>query len=164
MKLPKFSKKLIAIGAAAGIAMGAAGIAAAYFSATGTGTGKAAVGTATPFTVTFKAPTGTLYPNQSQTLHYTVKNNGGGTQHYTITTADYTITHNVGGTVTGTPIGKICKAAWFTVSTGAHAGTLVKGQTVTLTVKLTMSNGTGSGSTQDGCEGVHPKITLSFTS
>jgi hypothetical protein len=45
VKLPRFKKKYLAIAATAALVMGAAGIAAAYFGAGGSGTGKGTVGT-----------------------------------------------------------------------------------------------------------------------
>ena len=52
MRLPRFKKKYLAIAAAVGVTMGAAGIAMAYFSTTGSGTGTAKVGSVAHWSVT----------------------------------------------------------------------------------------------------------------
>ena len=51
MHLPKLTKKLAVIAGAAGLAMGASGVAFAYLSTTGSGSGSGTVGTATTVTV-----------------------------------------------------------------------------------------------------------------
>jgi len=81
------NKKVATIGLAAGLALGAAGAAFAYFTSSGTGTGSATVGTAGTWST---AQTGTsgpaLYPDAAigganvQTESYTVTNNGHGSQ------------------------------------------------------------------------------------
>ena len=57
MHLPKLTKKLAVIAGAAGLAMGASGVAFAYLSTTGSGTGSATVGTPTPVTFTVTTTT-----------------------------------------------------------------------------------------------------------
>ena len=91
--LRKFMKKrfLVPMGLVGALAV--AGAAFAYFTSTGNGTGSAAVGNATGWTVgesTTTAPTGgPLYPDASiggsnvQTDTYTVKNGGSGSQNLT---------------------------------------------------------------------------------
>lgn len=182
-------RRIVAATIAGVLALGGAGIAVAYFSATGSGTGAGAAGTSTPFTATFATPSTFLFPQESQALSYTLHNPGGGTQHYTITTADYSVVETtnpsfytlrntgvtipnpryldvrtIGGTVDPGHFIEGCKASWFTFSNGSHSGTLAHTATSsTLTVTLAMSNGTGGASTQSACETVHPGVHLQFT-
>jgi hypothetical protein len=92
MNMKRFmNKKVAAIGLAAGLALGAAGIAAAYFTSTGNGTGSASVGTATNWSVVQASSTGTMYPcgatpltaacsTDQATVTYTITNNSSGNQ------------------------------------------------------------------------------------
>jgi len=57
------NKKVAAIGLAAGLALGAAGAAFAYFTSTGSGSGTGTVGTATSWSVAGGSVVGTLYPD-----------------------------------------------------------------------------------------------------
>jgi len=95
------NKKVAAIGLAAGLALGAAGAAFAYFQSTGNGTGSATVGSASTWSVVKASSAGTLYPCQSSfpqtsacatsptndqaTITYTVTNNSTGAQLLTYT-------------------------------------------------------------------------------
>ena len=88
MNMKRFmNKKVVAIGLAAGLTLGAAGAAFAYFTSTGTGTGSATVGTAGAWTTLQTGSSGpSLYPDAAiggtnvQTESYTVTNNGSGSQ------------------------------------------------------------------------------------
>ena len=168
MKLPLFKKKYVAGALAAGLIMGAAGIAAAYFTATGTGTGKVSVGSATPFTVTQNGvPAGKLYPDQSVTTAFIITNTGGGIEHYTITSTDVVAAMNANGTVITATTGNAvpgCKASWFTTTilSGGGPHTLNPGASTTLSLKVNMTNGTGSGSTQNACQTTFPKLDVAF--
>src|SRR4051794_6023077 len=74
-----FTKKRAVIGAAiATLAMGA--VAFAYFTANGSGTGSATVGSATAPTVTQTNTLGDLFPTTSQQVDVTVTNGGSGSQ------------------------------------------------------------------------------------
>ena len=134
------------------------------------------VGAATPFTVTQTSLSATLYPNQPVTVYFKIVNPGGGAQHYTVALSDFTVANSAGTVLTAnsTPSGSVvtgCKASWFTVSTltsngklGNLSGTLSPGTHVTLSVNVTMSNGTGSsGSTQNACQTKFPKLTVSLS-
>jgi len=74
VRLPKFSKKVIAIGAAAGLAMGAAGIAAAFFNATGSGTGSATVTTTSNVTLTGTSALSASTTTVAETVAISVSN------------------------------------------------------------------------------------------
>lgn len=160
MRLPRFSKKFVALGAVVGITMGASGIAAAYFSTTGTGTGSTSVGsinttgtfTVSAGTASFKyktsttpAPTGLLpstpgTTNESYGLYtWTVTNKTEAVTHLATvavsidkagTTAEYTSAGTL-TTMTG------CKASWFAIGTGTAAPATSNTDSTTMTVTLT---------------------------
>lgn len=167
MHIRSVKKKYVAGALAAGLVMGAGGIAAAYFSATGSGSGAASVGHATPFSVTEASATGELYPGQHETLSFNIRNTGKGIQHYSIDASQVAlaktgtdiITAKTGAKITG------CKVSWFTTSIvgGTQAGTLTPGHTAGFTVTVAMNNGTGSGATQDACQTAHPSVTVAFS-
>lgn len=172
MKVPRIKKKFVAIGLASGLAMGAAGIAAAYFSSTGTGKGSAKVGSATHLTVSQTSTNGTtyLYPDgTTTTLTFTITNPGKGTQHYVVTASDASIA--TAGTVKGLAVtyGSTaaipgCKSTWFSATANPESGNLTTGGTTTDTVVVSMNNGTGpTGSTQNTCSGHSPKVLLHVT-
>ena len=168
MKLPHFKKRYVAGALAAGLIMGAAGIAAAYFAATAYGTGKAEVGHATPFTVTQNMPlSGYLYPGQSETVSFNIHNGGGGIQHYSITTAQVRVDTTGGNIITATSQASVatCKASWFAthITGGPASGTLNPGGNRTLTVNVTMNNGTNGSSNQDACQTKFPALSVAFT-
>lgn len=166
MKHPNFKKRYVAGALAAGLIMGAAGIAAAYFTATATGTGHVSVGAATPFTVTQNTPLpGALYPGQHVTTSFNIHNTGHGIQRYSATVA---VDHTANGTIitafqtANRAAVPGCKYSWFTTTiTSASSGTLNPNANATLGVRVTMTNGTGSGSTQNACQTTFPKLTVS---
>ena len=166
VRLPNFKKKYVAGALAVGLIMGAGGIAAAYFTATATGTGNVRVGAATPFTVTQNTPLpGALYPGQHVTTSFNINNTGGGIQHYAVTVAvDHTATTTVITAFQSASRAVVpgCKARWFTTAiTTGSSGTLNPGASATLGVKVTMTNGTAAGSTQNACQTTFPKLTVS---
>jgi len=83
MNMKRFmNKKVVAIGLAAGLTLGAAGAAFAYFTDTGSGNGTASTGHATAWSVTNVLTSGgALYPGQnSNTISADVQNVGSGNQ------------------------------------------------------------------------------------
>jgi hypothetical protein len=158
----KLKKKFIAGALAAGLAMGAGGIAAAYFTATATGSGKLQVGSATPFTVTQNGVPAYVYPGQTVTTSFHIVNTGGGIQHFT---ARVTVDVNGTGTIITATTGNAvpgCKASWFTPTvTSGSSGTLNPGASSTLDVRVHMSNGNSTDSTQNACQTTFPKLTVS---
>ena len=172
MNMKRFmNKKVTAIGLAAGLALGAAGAAFAYFTTSGSGTGNGKVGSSSSFTVTVDAYTGgPIYPGSgSENATYTVKNPGPADQLLTSTSA--ALTTDVGGGVYDTTSHAFvdgCQASWFTVTdnqptTPAEPVTLASGASATGgSVDLSMpSNSTDN---QNPCEGLTPQITVSATS
>jgi len=76
------NKKVAAIGLAAGLALGAAGAAFAYWTSGGTGDGSGSTGSTTPWTVHVDTVTSnTLTPGgPTETIGYTVTNNDSGNE------------------------------------------------------------------------------------
>ncbi|MGO9582703.1 MAG: hypothetical protein ACLP36_07840 [Acidimicrobiales bacterium] len=80
------TKKIVTVGVAAALVLGIGGAAFAYFTTTGSGTGSAPIGDASPLTVTVGTPTGgALFPTSFtdgnrvvDTVTYTVTNPGDG--------------------------------------------------------------------------------------
>lgn len=119
------------------------GIAYAYWTSTGSGTGSATTGTSSPWVVTVaNVNLADLTPNgPSDTVGFTVKNTNSGVQNLASTVASVTGTSNVG-----------CTAADFNVSaTTIVYGSVPSGSTVpgTFTVQLK-----DTGVNQDACKGV----------
>jgi hypothetical protein len=138
-----------------------AGGAFAYFTSSGGGTGSATVGTATNFTVTAQAASGSMYPGGgSSTFSYVVNNPGTGAENLTGTTA--TVASSGGNIVDNGTAVSGCSASWFTASNTAPAGLpqdLAGGTSSTSgSVTVTMSD---SGTNQDACKGHSPQITIS---
>ncbi|HXZ62730.1 MAG TPA: hypothetical protein VEG62_08305, partial [Acidimicrobiales bacterium] len=121
------NKKVVAIGLAVGLTLGAAGAAFAYFTSTGTGTGSATVGSATNWSVGESGTPsgGPLYPDASigvlgghvQTDSYTVKNVASGSQN--LTQVVISVANSDGSAWTSVPG---CSASDFSVG-GQPVGT-----------------------------------------
>jgi hypothetical protein len=83
MKFMQFTKKkAVAVGLAFGLAAGAGGIAAAYFTAGGSGTGSAKVGSPQTFSVTQTGTPTTLLPGGHTTYTFKVTNPATFSQHF----------------------------------------------------------------------------------
>lgn len=142
-------------------ALGATGAAIAYFTTTGSGTGQATVGSDTPWSVTFGATTGTVYPGAgTSTVHYTITNNGGGHQYVNSTSA--AVVDDGSGNIedNGVPVPG-CLSSWFTVTNVPPAGVdLAPGGQTTGSADMTMSNANTS---QNACEDHHPDVVISVS-
>lgn len=183
MRFPKFSKKVMVLAAAGGLAMGAAGIAAAYFTSQGTGTGSATVaGAPANFTVVVGAPSYSSLTNALQPTALITGNRSYATYTYKVTnTSDATVhlgtvTLTVTSGVTGGSVatGTACQNTWFAITTStATSGT--GSDSVVVTPDTTLkpdSDGTptdqfsssftlqlvNNGTNQDGCESAHPTV------
>jgi hypothetical protein len=157
MRIKLTKKRLIATVVAIG-ALAIAGAAFAYFTASGSATGQAAVGSSSPWTVAFGSTTGTMYPGAgSTTMPYTITNASTGHQKLATTSASvnadangYVTSH--GSSVTG------CQASWFTAAnTPPTAADLAGGAQATGSVSVSMTDASVS---QNSCQGVTPDITV----
>lgn len=144
MKFMHFTKKkVVAVGLAFGLAAGAGGIAAAYFTASGSGTGSASVGSPQTLSVTQTGTPTTLYPGGSTTYTFKVTNPASFSQHFSGASA----------TITGSPPA----GCHFTLGTPSPtSGTLAGGTSTTVTVTLSMAT-TG---TQNTCGGYSAVVKL----
>lgn len=128
-------KKMVGLGLAFGIALGAGGIAAAYLGASGTGTGSATVGKATNLVVS-GGSVSTLLPGTTKTATFTVHN----PNHFKV--------HFSGGSASVTESGPTCgisKASGPSPTSGTIAATGTT--TVTVTVKMVTTTITQSSCT-----------------
>ena len=136
----RFSRKFAALSIVAASALVAGG-AFAYFTASGSGTGSATVGSSSPWTVTDDGTSGpVLLPGAGvQTVSYTVTNASAGQQGLT----------DVVVTVDDSPG---CDASNFTVDNSLSPGptVLAGGDSVSGSADITMNT---SLSSQDGCQG-----------
>jgi hypothetical protein len=144
--ISKTAKIAVAGVSAATLAM--SGVAYAYWSTSGTGTGSAATGSSSAFVVTSDPATGDpLTPGgPSQTVAFHVNNPSAGHQY--LSAVAITVAEAGGGTwddVAG------CSAADYTVGTPSFTGgDMAPGTTINGTVTITMNN---LASNQDACEG-----------
>jgi hypothetical protein len=133
---------------AAVITVAGTGVAFAYWTATGSGTGSAKTGQSTAFTIASDPPVGTIAPDGAgQTVDFTVTNPGPGIQNLTsvsVTMAD------ADGTA-WEPTGD-CDIADYDADVTAltPVGPLAVGGTSEGTVRVTLAD---SGANQDDCQG-----------
>lgn len=135
----------------AGVSVVAVGVAIAYFSATGSGTAPATVGSGS--TVTIHGVTAsTLYPGTSSTVNFTVDNPSAGSQRVSAIQL---------GSVTTDAGHSACVMTDFTMPNVTVNQTFPNGngQVVTATGTLTMAN---TALNQDACQGA--PLTLHLTS
>ena len=137
-----------------------AGVALAYFTSTGSGTGTASVGSPSNWTVTPATATGgPLYPGSgSESIPYTVTNPSPGQQQLANTEA-FVTSSNGNVTQGGTPVAG-CLASWFTAVDSSPASLpsdLASGGTASGSVSLTMQD---VASSQNACQGVSPDVSI----
>lgn len=153
MRLPHLKKKFIAGALAAGLVMGAGGIAAAYFTASGSGTASGSVGSSHAWTVHVTTPSGgALYPGQGlEQFTYSIQNGGGGNQRLNAVVPSVVVATNPG----------TCSPTTFIVKNTAPAtGTYAPGQIGYGSVSVSLKTTTAP---QTGCAGavVHLTVTAS---
>jgi hypothetical protein len=156
-------KRIAAVALSGAVILGSAGIAAAYFTTTGTTTGYATVGTASLSVHWDSLGGGPLFPGSgSETVGYTVTNTSAG--NVQLNSVAVTIDHDGSGQVydhnNGDSVATGCYASWFVPvdngygyalpTTMAASGTFVDYSTITMT---------DSGN-QNACQGVQPDLTI----
>ena len=177
MNMKRFmNKKVVAIGLAAGMTLGAAGAAFAYFTSTGTGNGTATAGSASQWNVSVTGdntslnlvPVATIGTGPSDTESYTITNTSAGQQN--LAQAVVSISSVDAGPVNGP---NLCTAADFSLG-GNAVGTSFT-QTIGVNEAGTSPGPAGSytntvslqlvdnGQNQDQCQGavVHLKVVAS---
>jgi hypothetical protein len=174
MRLPRLKKRYLALALASGVILGTGGIAAAYFSGGGTGTGSVHVTSPFGFKVAVHTRSGVTGPGDPTVITFAISNEGSSTPtvsfpevatnpHATIITKGGYVT-STGSKVTG------CKSSWFHASASLYfkstTGTVTLGthplvkvhHNVRDAVTVTMTT-TG---TQDACAGKTPAIRLTI--
>jgi hypothetical protein len=166
MKLFSSKRRMAVVGVTVGLIAGASGLAAAYFTSQGTGTGSGVVGNGGAFVIISNSPSGYLYPdtagsNQNvESTGYTVTNSGGGNAQLDQVTIS--VANSDGGSWSYTdPAGDpACTAADFSIDGATPgtpyvdtslAGTYAGGASQNGIYTLEMID---NGQNQDSCEGV----------
>lgn len=151
----------IVVGASA-IVLAGGGAAFAYFTASGSGTGSATVGSTGTWQVTQASSTGTIYPGSgSSVITFNVKNTGTGDQQYSTATAAINSSSS-DITQSGTALSG-CLASWYTASVTSDPDLSTKvagGATVQVQVTVTMPSDSVN---QDACESATPDVSLSIS-
>jgi hypothetical protein len=161
------SKKVVAIGLAAGVTLGLGGAAFAYFTADGSGNAAASVGTAGTWGVVSNGQAvGLMYPGQgTSTDGFTITNLGNGNQAIAASgdlVASVTADPTTGDVVSNGSVVSGCLANWFMPVVGtpsvAYGTSIAPSATESVNVTVTMSD--PAGVNQDACEGVSPVVSL----
>jgi len=151
------TKKVAAVALTAGLLVGTGGVAVAYFTSNGTGSGTASVGSTGPndFTITNTWTGSALYPGIGG-VEYTATATSTGSGNEYIGTVPVTIDNNgvdvinsEDQVVTG------CRASWFNAPDLAFNAMVESGGQATAVGTVTMSDFNG---TQDACQGVILKL------
>jgi hypothetical protein len=159
MKLFK-SKKALALGLAAGMALGLTGAAFAYFTTDGAGSGNASVGTSTALVIhqdsiaySNVATDNVLLPGASATMTFTVDNPSSGNQHLGTISVDGITSDKALCNSTDNP-------SWFDFSdTDVVNANYAPGDGQAVSGDLTVSFVNTPAASQDACKGA----TLSFS-
>ena len=161
-------KRIVAVALSGAVILGAGGIAAAYFTSTGNGSGSGSVGNATKFVVSSSTSGGPLYPGAAgsdQTVTVHIQNAGSGYQELNSFTISVANSDGSAWTspVTAFPSENPCSQADFALGGQATAGSytvlpaddLAPSAIYTTTVNLHMLD---TGVPQDNCQGVAPPL------
>jgi hypothetical protein len=159
------ARRRIAIAGIAAVVVlaGGGGAAFAYFTASGSGTGSATVGSTGTWQVTQASSTGTVYPGSgSSVITFNVTNTGTGDQQFSSATSAVN-SSGVDITQSGTALSG-CLASWFTtsVTSDPDINTDVAGG-ATVQVQVTVSMPADPTDNQNPCEGATPDVTLSVS-
>ncbi len=149
------SKKVAAIGLAAGITLGLGGAAFAYFTATATGNGNASVGSTVDSTISPITITGAMYPaGPTVPVAFTINNLSTGTQKFGQVKVDPSYGSGTG--IDGLPA--LCDPTWFTFNQSATTSYTIAGLgTASDSASLQLNN---PGVNQDACQGATPVLHL----
>jgi len=149
----KLMRKRILVPVAAIAALAVAGIAVAYFTASGTGSGTATVGTVSDVTITGVSFDNTLYPGGSTAVRFTVNN----TSTDTAVKVDKVIADTSRGTngISGLPVG--CDAADFTFDAVSVGASIDASDSTSASGTLHFAD---SGRNQDACQNARPVLHL----
>jgi hypothetical protein len=159
------NKKVAAIGLAAGLALGAAGAAFAYFNTTATGNGTAATGSATALTITqTNAVTGLVPGGPAGTIALSIHNTAATAQ--TVGPITVTVTSVTSGSLsTADSLGNVpetCVVGMYSTTPSAVVGTIAAGGTATTSATVQLNDDTKN---QDNCQAANGggALTLHFS-
>ena len=162
------NKKVVAAALTAGLVFGASGVAVAWFTEGGTGSGTAQVGTGTTgvFDITTPGPSSYLTPGSGpQSFDLVIHNTSGADAHIGTVYMEMNSKNGDAATSPGNVQITGCTATWFTVSTSVAVDqTIAAGATVHLSnyeitePTIAMSNVSAS---QDDCQATGPGILFS---
>ncbi len=149
----KLMRKRILVPVAAIAALAIAGIAVAYFTASGTGSGTATVGTSAGVTITGVSFDSTLYPGGSTNVRYTITNSSSNTA----VSVDKIVADTSAGTngITGLPVG--CSASDFTFGAVSVGRSIPASGSISGSGTLSLAN---TNANQDACQGASPVLHL----
>ena len=149
----KLMRKRILVPVAAIAALAVAGIAVAYFTASGTGSGTASVGSAAGVTISGVSFDNALYPGGSTTVRFTINNSSSDTA----VQVDKVVADTSAGTngITGLPRG--CDAADLTFGDVSVSTSIAAGSSTSTTGTLSLAN---TNANQDACQGAAPVLHL----
>jgi len=158
------NKKLLAASLTAVLTLTGGGVAMAWFTSSGSGTGTATIGSpgSTDFHIAGHAPSGDLFPGaDALSFVFDVHNTGAGTER--VGTVDITVP---GASVTGYALDggtaiTGCMASWFSVTPSVAVNTTLAAGAWANGVTGASISMTESGSDQSACQG--HTIDLSFT-
>jgi hypothetical protein len=155
----------IVVGASA-VVLAGGGAAFAYFTASGSGTGSATVGTTGTWSVAETGATGgPIYPGSgSEVITFSVTNSGTGDQQFATATAAVNADGS-GNIQTGSGDNSVsgCLASWFSASVTSDPDVnknVAGGASVSVQVTVTMP--TDPTDNQDACESASPNVTLTI--
>ncbi len=149
----KLMRKRILVPVAAIAALAVAGIAVAYFTASGTGSGTATVGSAAGVTISNVSFDSTLYPGSSTTVRFTVDNSSSDTAVQVDKVVADTSTYTNG--ISGLPDG--CDPADFSFGDVSVSTSIAASRSTDSTGTLRFAN---TSANQDACQGARPVLHL----
>lgn len=144
----KLMRKRILVPVTTMMVLAVAGVALAYFTSSGTGSGTATVGTVADVTIDPVTIADTLYPGGSSSVAFTINNSSD-----TAVNVDKVVADTPA--ITGLPAG--CEAADFTFADVSVAATIPASGSVNGSGTLEMANTAVS---QDACQGASPVLHL----
>ncbi|MBS1870439.1 MAG: hypothetical protein JSS99_12335 [Actinobacteria bacterium] len=149
----KLMRKRILVPVVALAALAVAGIAVAYFTASGTGSGTGTVGADSGVTITDVTLPDTLYPGGSTAVRFTITNSSADTA----VSVDKVVADTRYGTtgVDGLPVG--CDASAFTFADVSVGQSIDAGRSVTASGTLRFAD---NGRNQDACQNGAPTLHL----
>jgi len=148
----KLMRKRILVPVAAIAALAVAGIAVAYFTASGTGSGTASVGSAAGVTISNVSFDSTLYPGGSTTVRFTINNGSSDTA----VSVDKVVADTTYGSTGVDGLPRDCSAADFTFADVSVGRSIDASGSVDATGTLRFADN----GNQNACQGASPVLHL----